>query len=250
MPASSPYGYCSENPVNRIDPDGKKDYNFDKDGNYTGTTHDNFFHNLFFGSRGSRLDKDGKRSYFEFASGKTDTNLIDNSKKEDVHLYVLNAGNIKGMLAQAGVYRKENAKRGIEFLQQEGVGGGSLDYSFNYLRDNFVGSSTDPSKNPTPIFFLPDGQDTAHNQSNFGNFLISASAQALGVSLFVMKLGAHYNSRFNENGYKDGKQWDSSDDQLSIEKGYFYSERVLSKDMSKINKASGPIVGPHKQRKR
>ena len=250
MPASSPYGYCSENPVNRIDPDGKKDYNFDKDGNYTGTTNDNFFHNLFFGSRGSRADKDGKKSYFEFASGKEDTDLIDKSKKQDVHLYVLNSGNIKGILAQAGVYRKDNEKRGIEFLLQEVIIGGSLDFAPNYLADNFKGTSADSYINPSPVFFLPEGEDTAHNQSNFGNFLISASAQALNVPLFAMIIGAQYNSRFNDNGYKDGRQWDSSDDQLSLRKGYSYGQRILSKDKTIVNKNSGAMLGPPKHKKR
>lgn len=250
MPYSSPYIYCSQNPVNRIDPDGKKDYNFDKDGNYTGVTNDNFWHNLFHGSRGSRVDGSGKQSYFEFASGKEDTNLIDKSKKEDVHLFRLSANTIKGALAGAGVYRKENKENKVDFMLQEGVGGGSLDYGYNYLRDNFAGASQDPSKNPKPIFFLPEGEEYAHNQSNFGNFLISASAQAVGESLFAMRLGAHYNSKFNENGYKSGKQWDSSDDQLSIQLGYSYGRRVLSNANIKVNVASGPKVGPHKPRKR
>jgi hypothetical protein len=67
------------------------------------------------------------------------------------------------------------------------------------------------------MLFLIDG--IAHNHMNFGNFLFGAAGKALGLTLLELQMGAHYNSLANpeKNNYK--RQFDSSDDQFSIEKG-------------------------------
>ena len=58
---------------------------------------------------------------------------------------------------------------------------------------------------------------------NFGNFLFGAGGEALGIDLFILQAGAHYNSVRNPgtNGYKP--QLDSMDDQFSIQQGFYYN---------------------------
>lgn len=58
---------------------------------------------------------------------------------------------------------------------------------------------------------------------NFGNFLTAAALQALGFNKSFTHIGGHYNSLFGKkNGYKDGPQFDSSDDQSAISDGWWY----------------------------
>ena len=71
------------------------------------------------------------------------------------------------------------------------------------------------------MLFLVSG--VAHNHMNFGNYLFGAGGHALGIGGNTLKFGAHYNSLFNSstNGYVG--QFDSFDDQFSIEQGILRS---------------------------
>ena len=71
----------------------------------------------------------------------------------------------------------------------------------------------------------------AHNHMNFGNFLFGAAGKALGLTLFELQMGAHYNSLANpdKNGYK--RQLDSSDDQFSIRMGVKHANKHNYKRM-------------------
>ena len=114
----------------------------------------------------------------------------------------------------------------IDFMATQAVGGGSLDFSVGPLLEDYqrYGASGDAVA-PSLVYFLPEGDNVAHNQFNFGNFLYGFSGRQLGVALSMLKIGGHINSLVNsaQNGYKP--QLDSSDDQYSIEKGYFYSHK-------------------------
>lgn len=73
------------------------------------------------------------------------------------------------------------------------------------------------------MLFLVDG--VAHNHMNFGNFLFGAAGRALGLTSLELRMGAHWNSLTNpsSNGYE--RQFDSRDDQFSIQKGVEHANK-------------------------
>jgi RHS repeat-associated protein len=236
-PSLSTYAYVANNPLKYIDPDGKKFVNFDAQGNYQGTTKDNWLHNLFIGSKGRILNDKGETTRtFRFADPKNDVAQIQDGII--TKLVVVNEQDIKTLMARAGVFNSENktANKPISerynYILKEGQGMGKLDFAFTQIPKMFPGSSENPldPNQASPLIFLTG--DYAHNQSNFGNFLYGAAGYGLGYSKPELLLGAHYNSLFNENGYPS--QFDSSDDQLSIKLGirHAYEKDYRNKQFS------------------
>lgn len=224
-PAYSPYAAFANNPAYYIDPDGKKFINFDAAGNYTGTSHDNFFHNLFVGSKGRILDKAGEATRtFSFADPKNDVKDIQSGLIKSI--VVVSDKQIFDMVRNSGAFDPANKtsdkpiEERYDFIKQAGKGGQSMDFSYSAIPAAFPGASDDPLSRPSPMIFLVG--ETAHNHMNFGNFLFGAAGQALGYTSIELKAGAHYNSLKNSssNGYPS--QWDSADDQFSIGAGYDY----------------------------
>jgi len=91
------------------------------------------------------------------------------------------------------------------------------------------------------MLFIPEGDNTAQNHMNFGNYLWAASGYTLGFDYSTLQMAGHANSLINSksNGYKS--QWDSTDDQRSIIKGANYSSRnnfrgILEKAVQQQNK--------------
>jgi RHS repeat-associated protein len=63
-PNQTPYHFVSNNPIMRVDPDGKKDVIHDHMGNQIGIENDNWFHNLFVGERNFITDQSGKNRFY------------------------------------------------------------------------------------------------------------------------------------------------------------------------------------------
>lgn len=98
------------------------------------------------------------------------------------------------------------------------------------------------------LFIVPDKwgrgkTGKAFNHMNFGNFLTGAALNALGFPETISLLGGHLNSLFGKNGYKEGRQFDSFDDQGAISDGWNYG--LLNNYRTKIIKTK-IIVSPLK----
>jgi hypothetical protein len=227
-PNYSPYVAFANNPVYYVDPDGRKFVNFDANGNYTGTTKDNWFHNTFFGTKGRVLDASGNATQkFRFADPTNDVNDIQNGTI--TKLVFVTEKDVRLMVARSGGFdhdnKTENRSWGdrYSYIQAEGIGGGKMDFSYTQIPKVYPNASTDPLNTPSPLIFLTNG--VAHNQMNFGNFLFGASGEAQGFTKFELQMGAHYNSVANSttNGYTP--QLDSKDDQLSIKEGFKFGKQ-------------------------
>ncbi|MEM9337915.1 MAG: RHS repeat-associated core domain-containing protein [Bacteroidota bacterium] len=222
---ASPYVVMGNNPVKNVDPDGGRDVNFDASGKFTGITKDNFFHNLFFGSRGVLHKEDGSFDRtFRFADPSSDVSELKAGIVD--RLVFVTEDQIGQMLNASEVFKERTFLEAINFFKEEGIGAGKLDFSFSEggIQDMFEGTSMSPMKYPSPMLLLVE--NTAHNHMNFGNFLIGAAAQENNIPLIAMQVGAHGNSlglfKENINGYDP--QLDSGDDQLSIRLGFYYAQ--------------------------
>ena len=241
FPYYSTYLVFGDNPERNIDADGRKFINFDKDGNYTGTSKDNWWHNFWHGSKGRVLNDDRSvQQKFKFSDPENDVADIQSGKIK--RLEFVKDKDIQKMVSNSGGFDANNKTENRSwsnrygYIKEEGKGGGKMDFSYTQIQKVYPVASSDPldPSAPTPMIFLVDG--IAHNHMNFGNFLYGASGEAMGFNLLELRAGAHYNSKFNStsNGYKS--QWDSSDDQFSIKRGFKFAEdrNYHKKQLSKI----------------
>lgn len=106
----------------------------------------------------------------------------------------------------------------------ESTGGGSFDYSYSILPKYYPEANFNPQTGKSNSLFLPEGDQTAHNFMNFGNYLWGMTGYVVGFNYATLQVGAHANSLLNprKNGYDP--QIDSQDDQLSIRKGITHSK--------------------------
>ena len=228
----SAYLYCHNNPVRFVDPDGRSYSEFDENGNYLRTIKDNWWHNFWHGRTGRIVDGDGNVTQsFEFADPKNDVADLKNGTINKV--YFVQESEIISMLSKAGAFNKENkianADSRYGYIKQEGVGGGKFDFSYTGIPNQYPEASPAPQDHPSSMLFLVDG--VAHNHMNFGNFLFGAAGKALGLTSFELRMGAHWNSLVNSssNGYRP--QFDSDDDQFSIQMGVRHADQHGYKDM-------------------
>ncbi|MGN8037646.1 polymorphic toxin type 44 domain-containing protein [Chitinophaga sp. 22321] len=232
------------NPIRYLDPNGKKFINFDAAGNYTGTTKDNWWHNLWHGSKGRIVDNQGQVTQkFSFADPKNDVKDIQSGVIKRVEF--VKESDIRDMMSRAGVFdsenKLENRNSRYEYIREQGQGGGGLDFSYRGIHRQFPEASASPVNKPSSMIFLVDG--VAHNHMNFGNFLFGAAGAALGLSLPELLGGGHYNSLVNtkENNYSS--QPDSMDDQYSIMKGFEHGYINYYKEIEYSGKVEfGPLL--------
>ncbi len=220
-PQISPYAYCNWNPIKLVDPDGRSFSDFDAEGNYLGTSHDNWWHNTFVGQKGRVLDSEGTvATIFNFADpGQDVANLKSGNLKK---LQFVQESDIVGLLKDASVF--DDSNRGLLsrylYAWNEGQAFGKLDFSKN---PNGIGSKylDDTYKS----LYLIGG--VAYNPENFGNFLFGAAGVSLGIHPSFLLLGGHINSliKSDKNGYPS--QLDSFDDQLSIFLGTLHANLHL-----------------------
>jgi RHS repeat-associated protein len=228
----SSYNYVMGNPLSLIDPDGRDTVAaFKPDGSFFRIEDDgkkewSIKHYTTVNEEG-RL---GDPKFYNFA----DANDANEIKKGVINrLVFVEESTIKKMLDRSGALNRDN---GFAYLKKEGIGGGKFDFSYTSIPYYFKGASTNPLKKASQMLFIPeDAGNVAHNHMNFGNFLFGAAGACLGFDATTLRLGAHYNSIFNsgKNGYKP--QFDSADDQLSIQLGAIYGYRFNQQPFREFN---------------
>jgi photosystem II stability/assembly factor-like uncharacterized protein len=228
-PSISNYVCFANNPIFNIDIKGDTTYRFNKaDGKYLGMFDTDAAGQI--GSYGAMktIGKDKNKQEvwegqrFEFADPATDAQQIRDGIINKL-VFVSN-DEIKGMLTSQGAFNYDDKNSFYSFYQNS-TGGQNFDYSYSIIPTKYAtqGASSDPLNSPSPMLFLPEGDYTAHNHMNFGNYLWAASGYTLGFNFSTLQMAAHANSLINskKNGYP--AQWDSPDDQNSIKKGAFHA---------------------------
>lgn len=232
MISQSNYSINGNNPICNSDPDGRKYYNFNSRGEFTGVSNDNWLHNIFY-KQGRIMGDDGKViRKFGLADRKNDAKEIEEGTIKKV--VFVSDEQMRLMVARSGGFSSENktANRSwserYDYILEAGQGGGLMDFSYTQIRRVFPDASEDPDDIPSSMLFLPPSpngaRDFAHNHMNFGNFLFGLSGEAQGFAHLELSLGAHHRARTQngDDGYKN--QWDSKDDQFSIKRGFEYGK--------------------------
>ena len=232
-PSISNYACFGNNPIINIDILGDTTYRFNQsNGKYIGMYDTDAVGQIgSYGASktiGKGKDKqevwEGKR--FEFADPATDATQIRDGIINQL-IFVSN-DDMKGILTEQGAFNYDDKNNPLAFYNNS-TGGQNFDYSIAVIPGKYgaLGASSTPLDPLTPssVLFLPEGDFTAHNHMNFGNYLWGASGYTLGFNYFLLQIGAHINSLKNpvSNGYP--RQWDSKDDQNSITKGAFHARQ-------------------------
>ena len=215
-PNISPYAYCGWNPVRFVDPNGEDIYTFDEDGSFLNKKVQDGIH---YGV----MQKNGEQDFsFAFADPINDPRAIDEGKIN--RAICVSDNQISQILTESGVFDSQNKKSKYSFIFNESnasniKGDGRMDYFATGLYNGANISNYNNSLFITDI----EGEKTAHNTYNFGNFLWGAGAAVLGVPYGAAFVGSHLNNFFNDPSSK--WHFDSKDDQLSIKLGFQWQQR-------------------------
>ena len=227
-PSISNYATFANNPIFNIDVLGDTTYRFNKsDGSYVGmfdldaAGQIGSYRSLKTLGKGKNKQEVWEGQRFEFADPANDPQDIRSGTMNKL-VFVSN-DEIKDLLTQ-GAFNYDDKNNSWRFYKNS-KGGQNFVYSYSVIPDKYgaQGASKYPLTIPSRVLFLPEGDYTAHNHMNFGNYLWGASGYTLGFNFATLQVGAHINSLKNskENGYP--AQWDSKDDQNSIKKGAFHA---------------------------
>ena len=230
-PSISIYSAFASNPIFYFDKNGDTTYRFNKaDGKYMG-----MFDTKAAGQYGSygsmktlRIGKNKVEYWegkgFEFADPANDSKQIQDGLINKL-IFVSDA-EIKGLLTSQGAFDYNNKNSYWGFFQKS-LGSQPFDYSYSAIPSKYgkQGASKDPQETPSTVLFLPQGDFTAHNHMNFGNYLWAASGFTLGFEYSDLQIGGHINSMVSPRRNNYPSQLDSDDDQNSIKKGAYHASR-------------------------
>ena len=221
---TSPYSYALNNPIANIDINGDTTYRFDNNtGAYLGMFDlDAAGQTGSYGTtktigKGENKQEIWDGQYFNFADPTNDPQDIRDGTINK--LVLVSEEDMQSLMDEQGAF--ESGKLNFGWESQ---GGGDFDYSFTILPKKYPDANFDGNTMKSKSLFLPEGDNTAHNFMNFGNYLWGATGYTVGFNYAGLQAGAHANSLLNSrrNGYP--AQWDSKDDQRSIIKGVYHAQ--------------------------
>jgi len=228
-PSISNYACFGNNPIFNIDIKGDTTYRFNKsDGAYKGMYDLDAAGQIgSYGSsktigKGKNKQEVWEGTRFEFADPATDAQQIRDRIINKL-VFVSN-DEMKGMLTSQGAFNYDDKNSAWSFYKNS-KGGQPFDYSYSVIPSKYgvQGASKNPLKTPSSVLFLLEGDYTAHNHMNFGNYLLGASGYTLGFNFSTLQIGGHVNSLINPGSNGSSSQLDSDDDQNSIKKGAFHA---------------------------
>ena len=214
----SPHNYCAGNPVNMVDAFGADLYIFDEEGAFQTKIQMEGEHRLVVNTKDNRGNITA--TFYDFADPENDPADIDRGAIN--HIEFVSEKTILDIISGQDGFNANLLNFGIRSR-----GGHKYDYSYEVLQYKYPSGNSPGRKSIlfSNYLFIPEGDKTAHNLMNFGNYLWGATGQVAGFGLGDLKIGAHVNSLLNprSNGYKP--QLDSKDDQRSIKQGYLHAKK-------------------------
>ena len=232
----SPYGYCYQNPINLVDPNGMAPLDWiivDKNGYFTGgIIKDDKIHGI------QRMDENGTYERFIFNDQKNDINFIQ--KYIDVQQLYYNDNSVEKIVNfVSGNYVSELQKEkmsggekiwGVRHIYaHQQSGGGRMD-AIQFLFEDFVkGNLPDILRNTIDMggyhgdamFFIHRDSDNekAYNFHDFGNYNWGGAMFELGFNKNGDLMYILGKAQGNENGN------DTNADQKAISDGYLDSKK-------------------------
>jgi RHS repeat-associated protein len=231
----SPYAYCGNNPINRIDPNGMDWYIFNADNNqYQNKLEMEGMHRMAIMSE----DKNGNINYtfYDFNDTEVDAKAIDNGKITKFEF--LSNEKIESMIDESEVKTADARNSPLNYAWHESGKNGKMDYAITYGKKGFFSKNT---------FYIRE--TTAYNIGDIGNYIWGRGMAELGIALPTARLGAHVNNilfgrrqetkafNFGEGTYGAHGFCDSQGDQRAITNGYLsspegrkWAERIIKQN--------------------
>lgn len=201
-PDKTPYHYVSNNPINRIDPDGRKDVIYDHEGNQTGVENDNWWHNLIFGERSYITDENGEDRY---RLGKQGLDVMKSEGFEGLMSDWETSSSEDGLhsrIKEATIGYDPMEESILSYVLRESDYGGDMDQKLNL------------NKNKLYVF-----AGKALNVNEAGNVVWGAAMNVFGMDPFGTYASAHGGTLIIAN------RLDERDESSAAIMGSFYMDR-------------------------
>ena len=215
-PYLSPYNYCQNNPLNRIDPNGMLDtrLEFDEKGNYVGAVEDG--KNEITGAIVNK-DREVKRT-FQFNSTLDASSIFLGKANPDGLKFMginINFENSMDGFIDIGTCLSKFSNSNIQYAAEQSGKGGLMDF-VQYLA----------VENSNKLLLI-DG--VAYNAYDAGNYMWGNAMNRLDIPYWITRIGAEVNAIVNSN--RDNNKGiglslkDDSADIMAYTRGYYRGKK-------------------------